>query len=114
LDKRYIAGEGAPFAHVLGYLREWKNAYNAREWDVLRGLLADDFVAVDHRPASFGRLDSPDALIGYFREFVDLVPDIRWYFPEIHRVGDRCVLVSIELHGTSTDGTAIENPSRAV
>jgi ketosteroid isomerase-like protein len=49
-------------------------AYNERDWEALRALLATDFQLVDHRLTGWGTLDA-DGHVQFLRTMVDLVPD---------------------------------------
>ena len=83
------------------------SAYNARDWDAARRLLADGFMYVDHSPASVGVLNGADAIISHWRELMSLVADLRLYFVAPLRSNDRCIVGLTRSHGTDECGNAI-------
>jgi class 3 adenylate cyclase/ketosteroid isomerase-like protein/tetratricopeptide (TPR) repeat protein len=100
LDARYARGEAVPFSdvwqrHIDGYA-----AYNARDWDQLRSLLTDDYVFIDHRPVSLGRLDGPDAVIEMYRAAIELAPDVRSRVAVIHDINANGALYENRAGGT--------------
>ena len=52
-------------------------AWEADDRDAARGFIADDCVAVDHRPLGFGELHGGDALLAYLNGIRELVPGAR-------------------------------------
>jgi len=64
LDRRYAAGEGAPYAELLAHWRAFRQASDHRDWQTARRLLPDDFTMFSHcRLASTGRRMSRDGFI---------------------------------------------------
>ena len=65
---------------MTGPVETWRaltEAWLQSDWARVRGFLADDCVAVDHRPLGFGELRGGDALLAYLRGIRDLDPDAR-------------------------------------
>src|SRR5262249_7070392 len=52
LDERYIAGEGAPHAHIVRHQHALEKAFNRRDWAALEPLFVRDGVVVNHRKLS--------------------------------------------------------------
>jgi DNA-binding SARP family transcriptional activator/tetratricopeptide (TPR) repeat protein len=72
LDRRYLAGEGAPFAETLVPILDLVTVYNRQDWARCRELLWDDFRVIDHSPAPSGfARDGPDEFITSLREMFD-------------------------------------------
>jgi hypothetical protein len=74
LDERYAAGEAAPFAENVRIAGALVTAYNARDWDAFTGLMVDDFVAIDRRPASFGTRVGPWNFVEALLPLIELLP----------------------------------------
>jgi class 3 adenylate cyclase/ketosteroid isomerase-like protein/tetratricopeptide (TPR) repeat protein len=109
LDARYLAGEAAQFAScrvVFDHIA----AYNAREWDRMRTSATEDFVFVDHRPASSEELVGIDALIAFYQGLLDLVPDARIRIPRVHRIDRHGVVCPTIGSGHSVDGALVDLP----
>ena len=49
LDRRFAAGEGAPYAELLAHQKAVQQTVSARDPEVLRRLLPDDFTLLSHR-----------------------------------------------------------------
>jgi hypothetical protein len=56
LADRFVAGEGAPRAEVLGLHARVEHCMNTRAFDELARLLTPDFTVVDHRRVSLGTM----------------------------------------------------------
>jgi class 3 adenylate cyclase/tetratricopeptide (TPR) repeat protein len=54
LDARFLAGEGAPYADMLGVLAAAERASSTRDWAALTRLYTEDFVMRDHRSVGGG------------------------------------------------------------
>jgi ketosteroid isomerase-like protein len=67
-------------------------AYNARDWDAMRALLAPDLRVIDHRPVGWGELEGPEAFIRVLAGAVELAPDLHMESTRI-AVG-KCAYVS--------------------
>lgn len=63
LDAAWADGEGAGLGDLLRATLRPVRARNARDWDGVRDALTDNYLMVDHRPASGGELDR-QAFIG--------------------------------------------------
>ncbi|HVE93454.1 MAG TPA: nuclear transport factor 2 family protein, partial [Acidimicrobiales bacterium] len=98
LDARYLAGEAAPFAETWATMVEIFAAYNARDSARFRGLLSDDIVDVDHRPAS----------LGFTKGMWSLVPDIAFRVVSVPALASHGAVMQVAGTGTSTSGMAAE------
>ncbi len=56
---------------------EFTRCLNARDWDRLRALYADDLVYADHRDIGLWDFEGPDDLVAQLRASADLTPDGR-------------------------------------
>ncbi len=113
LGRRYLAGEGAEHADVLGPLTEHGQALNARDSDAYRSLLADDFVSRDHRPALLAHSDR-EGSIQASQELFRLVPDVFVAVARYHAIGRNAVCAEAMASGTDAEGSLAEWPFLAV
>jgi tetratricopeptide (TPR) repeat protein len=74
LDRRYMAGEGAPYARVWDRGNKMQEAIGARDWNRLRSVFVPDAVIEDHRLIGAGRL-SVDEWVAFVGAMVELRPD---------------------------------------
>ncbi|MBX3024108.1 AAA family ATPase [bacterium] len=77
LDRRYAAGESAPFAAVTAAMEIFRHALAARDWEALADVLAPDLVVHDHRPLGWEATRGPQPYVDALRELVALAPDVR-------------------------------------
>jgi ketosteroid isomerase-like protein len=75
LADRFVAGEGAPRAEVLGLHARVEHCMNTRAFDELARLLTPDFTVVDHRRVSLGTMTG-DAWVDSWRTFAEVAPDV--------------------------------------
>jgi class 3 adenylate cyclase/tetratricopeptide (TPR) repeat protein len=101
LEARYMAR--SPFADTWLPASLWVEAINTRDWMLLRRTLADDFVAVDHRPLGWGTIDA-DQFVELYRSPVELAPDVRAALVAVHAISSGGACVRAELRGTTSDG----------
>jgi hypothetical protein len=112
LDRRYLAGEGAPYASWLAPgLMTMIPSHNARDWDALAAGYAPGVVYVDHRPAGAGEIRGVEALLAYHRAFFDVAPS--------HRITARRMVVGagraiLSEFVSTSDDTAMLGPSERV
>jgi ketosteroid isomerase-like protein len=111
LDDRWAATSQLPFIPMA---RELVDSYNTRDWIRFRATLTDDFVVDDHRPASLGRLEGPDAWIAALRPLTDLIPDSRWRVTHAHEIAPDLVLCSLETGGTTPEGARVDISTHGV
>ena len=69
-------------------MAEYVRSYNARDWEALRAVFADDFTLVDHRSIAMWTVDGPDDIVRQFRESMQTVPDVRLRLETIAADGD--------------------------
>ncbi|MEQ1788134.1 MAG: hypothetical protein ABL966_13855, partial [Acidimicrobiales bacterium] len=108
LDERFAAGEAAAFAAYVRDSAQFWQLYNAREWDEMLTHLGADWIAVDHRLASAGAIQSASDFVAYARGMVELVPDLVAYEDEYLLLGERCNVSRVIARGTSTEGAEVE------
>ncbi len=107
LDKRFVAHLHAACRPIVEASSANRRAYNARDWEVMRSLLASDFVLVDQRPAGWGQLDA-DAYIETLRGFLPLAPDVVMYSVDCGLVEPDRVFGRTVSRGTDADGGPFE------
>src|SRR5262249_40456351 len=113
LDRRYAAGEAAPYARTWETLQRLERALAARDWDDLAAVFDPGFVLEDHRLIGWGTLHSRDHYLERIRVLVDLAPDVVMRADHILALDDRVALGVIRAAGTR-DGGPFEMPSVAV
>jgi DNA-binding SARP family transcriptional activator len=113
LDNRYLNGEGRAHAQTLELLIDEVAAFNARDWERYRALMADDFVLTDHRLASLGTITGRDDVIPAFRAMVDLATT-RTYARAFHAVDEGVVVASYAALGVSASGLSTDTSLVAV
>ena len=101
LDARYLAGEGAPYAHTWSLIAAECAAFNRHE------LPAAQWVTIDHR-----RLAVIDATEGQaaMRAIWEVTPNLRMQIEAVHRLSGFGVVASYAAFGTSPDGLDVEWP----
>ncbi|HSJ98030.1 MAG TPA: nuclear transport factor 2 family protein, partial [Myxococcota bacterium] len=77
LDRRFAAGEAAPFARVRAEMRAFERAFDERDWDALAARCTPDLVVHDHRLLGWETLHGPAAYVQALRFLVELAPDVR-------------------------------------
>lgn len=97
LDARYVAGEGAPYAHTWSVVASGYAAFNRQELPPT----TIDWVDIDYRRA---RAFAPGDLIPYIRATWDIAPQAAIYVEAVHRLNDFGAVVSQVTRGTSKDG----------
>lgn len=108
LDARFVSGEGAVHKREVQATSKLSRAANARDWDVLEGILTDDCAMVDHRPATFGEIDR-DTWLSSVIAMADLYP-FRVDFLDYNALEADRVLVRALIHGQTDEGVRVENP----
>jgi DNA-binding SARP family transcriptional activator/tetratricopeptide (TPR) repeat protein len=105
LDRRYLAGEGAPFAATLTPILNLATAYNGRDWARCRELLRDDFRVIDHSPAPSGfAREGPDEFITSLRAMFDFATTARAFMVAVHSVQHGAVLAWTQTTASTSEG----------
>ena len=102
LDARYLAGEGAEHAALLGHGVDHSAALFARDWDALAVTMADDFVGVDHR-GLWPDLDR-DGYIARMRSLGETADGV--VVARKQHIASRAVLATCDVHATGAHGDA--------
>ena len=108
LDERYLAAEGAAHADLVRTAREFRHGTATWDFDLLRAVLAEDFVLEDHRELSWGTLDLESYIElqqGYAEALASGHFDM--VMRTFHTVG-RAVLITIDNRAVTTDGVSYE------
>ena len=106
LDARYLAGEGTPDASTIALGVDLFARINAHDWDAYRDAIDPAFVGADHRELSWPTLDRA-GLVEMMRGYADLSADFSMTTRKFV-VSGRCLLVVLDVRGTTVDGTAVE------
>lgn len=107
LEDTFGSNEGSSCAEIVRRNAKTIAAINERNWSEYMGSVADDFVMVDHRPASLGEVRI-DGLVEAHKGLVELIPDLRVRLAMYHGLEpDRCVS-QIAAVGHTEDGAAVD------
>ncbi|ORB68363.1 BTAD domain-containing putative transcriptional regulator [Mycolicibacterium tusciae] len=98
LDARYLAGEAAAHAHTWSVTAAAFAALNRHEVPATTA----DYVLVDHQ--LHHKTHDASGLVDNLRASWDLTPDLRMYIEAVHRLTDLGVVVTLAVHGISTEG----------
>ena len=109
LDRRFAAGEAAPYAEIWEQFRLRCRAVATRDWDQLTALLPPDLVTEDHRPIRWGVLHSRDEYLVMFRALGDLAPDVTARLDHVLGLDERGAWASCS-DRAAADGGAFEMP----
>ncbi|MFI5315625.1 MAG: nuclear transport factor 2 family protein [Myxococcota bacterium] len=108
LDRRYVAGEGAPWAELIAHQRALAQAAVTHDEAALERLLPADFTAFNRqRFGGTGERTSRERFIAFSRALADL--DVRGNFRLDHllRISATAAVAAMTWHGTR-DGGAFE------
>jgi hypothetical protein len=108
LERRYIEGEGAPYAEMLTLLGEGTRALNQRDWDHFRACFSPAVIQVDHYFGGWDSRRGRDDLLAALIYLIDSLSGARLTMPEIHACTTEAVVYTTVLSGCSQDGGAIE------
>jgi class 3 adenylate cyclase/tetratricopeptide (TPR) repeat protein len=108
LDRRYIEGEGAPYAAMLAALSAGLRGLNAGDFEAFATAYAPDFVFVDSTNAGWGATNNRDDFLATITGLFALFHDSRMTVLEVVACSTDGMVVSTEMSGTSADGGAIE------
>jgi len=104
LERRYEAGEAAPFPAAREALRRLERAMSARDWDGLASVFSHDLVFEDHRRMGFGTLHSRDEYLARLRALFELAPDARSRADHVLALDGRGILNVGRWEGTRAGG----------
>ena len=82
--------------------------YNSRDLEGALAILAEDFVYVDHNPASVGEIRTRAAALEHWQTLFELVPAIVQYGVARYEADDRRALGLSRAFGTDTFGNEIQ------
>jgi ketosteroid isomerase-like protein len=83
-------------------------SYNARDWDRMRSLLADDIIHVDHRTLGSGILTGADEYMRRLRSGVDLSDDRQLRVTDVRLIDGGGRVFASTIVGRSDDGGQME------
>ncbi|GAT12674.1 putative ATPase [Mycolicibacterium novocastrense] len=105
LDRRFVAGEAAPYSHTWSAIAESYAAFNRRK------IPSAEPAWVDHR--LLATIQSGD-LIANVGAAWDLVPDIKAHIATVHRLSELGAVIDILVRGSSREGFDAEYHEIAV
>jgi len=108
LSNRYLATLPAADAEVVRVAGDYRRCLNRHDLVAVRQLLADDFVLVDHRDASFGTVDAEE-WIALQRARFQLSQDDFMMATVIHAVASPVIVIRLRTSGDLNDGGAFES-----
>jgi ketosteroid isomerase-like protein len=73
-DELLVERAATPVARLAA---EWLRRHNAREWDGVRAMYADDVVHEDHRAVGRWQVDGADDVVAQLRDMTLVTPDMR-------------------------------------
>ena len=111
LDDRYLDGGHA--GPVEGLVVKVTRAYNDWDIDAGRALSAEDFLYIDHAPASAGEIRGVDSWIAYHQQMVSLAPTLFRLNESIEAKGP-VAFWTTRAYGTDEFGGAFERRQIAV
>jgi tetratricopeptide (TPR) repeat protein len=108
LERRYIEGEGSPYAEIVTLLAGGIRALNQRDWDHLQGYFSPSVADVDHYSAGWNSRQGRADTLAAFIEFADSLPGGRAIVREIHACTTDALLCTTVWRGRSEQGGAVE------
>jgi class 3 adenylate cyclase/tetratricopeptide (TPR) repeat protein len=107
LDDRYAAGEAAPFARNLKYLKWLRHTGYGEQWDEEQWAAwhTADFVLEDHRPVGALTLLSRDESLASVRALLNLRPDARLRMDHVLALEEWRSLMVVHWEGSEAEGT---------
>jgi class 3 adenylate cyclase len=108
LDRRYIEGEGAPYAEILTLFAEGNRALNQRDWDHFQACFSPAAVHVDHYSAGWDSRRGGTDILAAFIDFAGSLPGSRTIVRNIHACTADALLATAVVSGRSRDGGAVE------
>lgn len=105
VDRRFVAGEAAPYSHTWSAIAESYAAFNRRK------IPSAEPAWVDHR--LLATIQSGD-LIANVGAAWDLVPDIKAHIATVHRLSELGAVIDILVRGSSREGFDAEYHEIAV
>jgi class 3 adenylate cyclase/tetratricopeptide (TPR) repeat protein len=108
LERRFIAGEGAPYADLLASGLRQAVAVNARDWASARREYAPDITVVDHYTAGWSELRDADDVLEALRSIFDTMPGAVTLTPEIHALRADAMVNASVLTAPGNEGERVE------
>jgi hypothetical protein len=108
LERRYIEGEGAPYAEILTLFAEGTRALNQRDWDHFQACFSPRAAHVDHYSAGWDSRRGGADILAAFVDFAGSLPGARTIVREIHACTTDSLLATTVVSGQSEDGGAVE------
>jgi tetratricopeptide (TPR) repeat protein len=112
LDAHFVANEGALHPEAWGWYTAFRRAFDARDWDAMIELTADEQVARNHRTVGWGTLRGRGAWVGPVRELIAMAEDTQQRVDHL-RICPRGSLMHATWVGTREGGT-FETPQLIV
>ena len=113
LERRYCDSLPPDQAEVWRAVASMVDAMGRRDWPAMTATIAEDVVAVDHRPSGWGTVGRDD-FVELYRGSVALAPDAWFGFHDILALTDRGVVAEAAGIGTTVDGGEFRTAASAV
>lgn len=113
LDERYLKIDGSRFGDLRPGL-EILRALNDRNWDLVVGLTAKEFVYMDHQAVGVGRIEDGAQWVESMKPLIDLAPDTKVYLIKMEAVHQGMYLGEILATGTNDEGGVFEITTNVV
>jgi hypothetical protein len=108
LDTRFASGEAADSAAMVRLPTRLAAAFNDRDWERFRSMLAEDLAVVDHRLAGTGRFRGADAFVEAVRPLADVIANAVLRIPVIYRVCPVAGALFVRGSGQNAEGGEVE------
>jgi SnoaL-like domain len=101
------------FAELAGATALWtildaRDAYNARDWEVVATFFAPEFVYVDRRSAGAGTFEGAAEAVAVLRSTTEVVPDIHWQDLAVEIPGPDQLISRVRVSGHDAEGGEAE------
>jgi class 3 adenylate cyclase len=105
LERRYVAGEGAPYTELWQTVVRNVAAVNARDWDAMRRGLTDDFVSMRQDHGGWDDQASGDEYIASLEQMMAIIPDARIVIEQIRAISTEAVACSVVVRSGGADAS---------
>jgi class 3 adenylate cyclase/tetratricopeptide (TPR) repeat protein len=114
LERRYVEGEGAPYAGMLTLFAQVCRAFNQRDWDHLQSAFSPAVAKIDHYSAGWNSRRGRADTLADFVEFANSLSGARVSSPKIHACTTDALLATTIVSGRLEEGGTFELPFHTV
>lgn len=104
MDRRYFAGEGAPFAEHEHLVTDYVLAINRGDWNTVFGELMSPDLHVENHCSSGFPDRSADDLRASLTELGEMLSSVRWWYSAVRWVSPSLAVSRMEREGWGRDG----------